>query len=235
MVTREMSAIAAELREGRYVRFAVSDDGSGMDAETLARIFDPFFTTKPVGSGTGLGLSTVHGIVKSHEGAISVYSALHQGTTFHVYFPAADPSALEYNPAKIEALQGHGERLLYLDDEPALVRLATRMLTRLGYEVEAHTDAAQALEAFRAAPHAFDAVVTDLSMPRMSGFDFARALQAIRADVPIVMASGYLRQEDQDTAARIGIRALFLKPNTVEDLGRLLQDLLETVRREREK
>jgi CheY-like chemotaxis protein len=132
-------------------------------------------------------------------------------------------------------LQGHGERLLYLDDDPALVRLATRMLTRLGYELEAHTDAAQALEAFRAAPHHFDAVVTDLSMPRMSGFDFARALQAIRPDVPIVMASGYLRQEDQDTAAHIGIRALFLKPNTVEELGRLLRDLLETVRREREK
>jgi PAS domain S-box-containing protein len=224
-VSHEMSAIAQDLHEGRYVRLSVSDNGGGMDRQTMGRIFDPFFTTKPTGSGTGLGLSTVHGIVRRHDGAISVYSALNQGTTFHIYLPAVDQAGAVAIAEERVVAEGSGERVLYLDDEAPLVLLATRMLKRLGYRVEPFSDPDHALDAFRAHSQSFDVVVTDLSMPGMSGFDFARAVRTIRADVPIVLTSGYVREEDQETAAGIGISDLILKPSTMEDLGRVLQQV----------
>jgi len=205
---------------------SVSDNGCGMDKATLERIFDPFFTTKPAGHGTGLGLSTVHGIMRGHEGAITVYSQPGKGTTFRLYFPAAADTAAEVEVPQREIARGRGERVLYVDDEDTLVRLGTRILRRLGYEITGCTDPAEALQAFRSNPRAFDVIVTDLSMPGMSGFDLARGLLEIRPDVPVVMTSGYLRPEDQETAARVGIRALILKPNTVEELGSVLDKLL---------
>jgi PAS domain S-box-containing protein len=225
MLSAEMALLTPDLGEGRYLRFSVSDNGCGMDEDTRKRIFDPFFTTKAVGLGTGLGLSTVHGIVKNHEGAISVYSALGKGTTFHLYFPAV-AAGVEKAPARAHPVsRGHGERILYVDDEDALVLLASRMLRRLGYDVLGYTDPSAALHAFQANPDGVDAIVTDLSMPGMSGFELARALLRVRPDVPIVMTSGYLRPEDQTAALNLGIRDLILKPNTVEELGLALDRL----------
>jgi CheY-like chemotaxis protein len=225
-VSADLARTSPDLREGRYARLSVSDNGCGMDKATLERIFDPFFTTKPAGQGTGLGLSTVHGIMRGHEGAITVYSQPGKGTTFRLYFPGAADAAAEVEAPRPEIASGHGQHVLYIDDEDALVRLATRTLRRLGYKITGYTDPAQALQAFRSRAHEFDVVVTDLSMPGMSGFDLARGLLEIRPDVPIVMTSGYLRPEDQETALRIGIRALILKPNTVEELGSVLDKLL---------
>jgi signal transduction histidine kinase/ActR/RegA family two-component response regulator len=213
-----------ELRSGKYVRLSVSDDGCGMDRAVLDRIFDPFFTTKGPGEGTGLGLSVVHGIMKTHEGAIRVYSEPGRGTNFHLYFPST--SALESSPeSPREARRGRNEHILYVDDEEALVELITRMLGRLGYKVSGYTDATRALEEFRSRPQDFDAVVTDLSMPHMSGFDFASELLAARPDIPIVMTSGYVRPEDQERAKRIGLREVILKPDTIEQLGRTLDQI----------
>jgi CheY-like chemotaxis protein len=198
-----------------------------MDHATLERIFDPFFTTKPTGQGTGLGLSVVHGIVRGHAGTINAYSEPGKGTVFHVYFPAV-AAAVEAAPAGQRAIQRQRtEHVFYVDDEEALVLLATRLLDRLGYKVTGHTDPQSAIKEFRSHPQDFDVVVTDLAMPRMSGFDLARELRAIRPDVPIVMTSGYLRQEDQEMAETMDIRELILKPHTVEELGRRLDRLFQ--------
>jgi PAS domain S-box-containing protein len=215
----------AGIPKGAYICLTVADNGCGMDRAVLDRIFDPFFTTKAPGEGTGLGLSVVHGIIQNHGGAIRVYSDLGRGTAFYLYFPAA-ASAVERSPEPPRPVQrGRSERVLYVDDEEPLVFLVKRMLERLGYRVSGFTDATRALEEFRSRPRDFDVVVTDLSMPRMSGFELAHEILAARPDVPIVMTSGYVRPEDQQKALEMGLRDLIPKPHTIEQLGRTLDAL----------
>ena len=227
-VRADFATPSGDLHEGRYARLTVSDNGCGMDQATLERIFDPFFTTKPAGQGTGLGLSAVHGIVRSYAGAVTVHSQPGTGTTFRVYLPAVEEALAEAKTVQRKASWDRDEHVLYVDDEDALVLLITRMLRRLGYKVTGYTDPLQALEWFRSHPQDVDVAVADLSMPGMSGFDLARALRHVRPDLPILMTSGYLRPEDQETAARIGIRDLILKPNTVEALGETLDQLFRS-------
>ncbi len=157
-----LAATCPELHVGRYVRLTVADNGVGMSRDTLDRIFEPFFTTKPAGSGTGLGLAVVRGIVKNHDGAITVTSEPGKGTRFSVYFPVVDGEVTGRHQQVVEAFHGNGERVLFLDDEEPIVLLASRMLNRLGYQVEAHTRASEALEDFRRRPAEFDLVLTDL-------------------------------------------------------------------------
>jgi CheY-like chemotaxis protein len=197
-----------------------------MDRATIARIFDPFFTTKAQGEGTGLGLSVVHGIMKGHGGAVTVYSELGRGTTFHLYFPAAEGAAETTQEAARPVPRGQGERVLYVDDEEPLVYLTTQVLGRLGYEVIGFVEAEAALSAFVAEPDRFDAVITDLSMPRLSGRDLAARFLQIRPEIPIILATGYIRPGDTEGARRLGIRDLILKPNTVEELGHTLHRIL---------
>jgi PAS domain S-box-containing protein len=220
----------ADLPAGRCARLSVSDSGCGMERAVLERIFDPFFTTKPAGVGTGLGLSVVHGIMKSRGGAVTVYSEPGKGTTFRLYFPAAEAAADAARREQRKVAHGKGEHVLYVDDDEALVILATRVLERLGYKVTGHTDATKALQDFRGRADDFDVVVTDLSMPGISGFELARELLAIRSDVPILMTSGYVQPEDRTTALQMGIRDVILKPDTVEDLGEALERLFSKFR-----
>jgi PAS domain S-box-containing protein len=208
------------LKPGAHVRLRIADNGCGMEPAILQRAFDPFFTTRPPGEGTGLGLSVVHGVVESHGGAIEAHSEPGRGTTFTVYLPASTTEVQTSDPG--EVVGGQGERILYLDDEESLVFLATRALTRLGYHVEGYSDPFSALEEFRAHPDAFDAVVTDLSMPRLSGPEFATALREIRPDIPIVMTSGYIRLEDVETARALRVEQLISKPSTIDELGRVV-------------
>jgi PAS domain S-box-containing protein len=219
-VDEALAATCPELHVGRYVRLAVSDTGVGMTRDTLDRIFEPFFTTKPPGRGTGLGLAVVRGIVKNHDGAITVASEPGKGTRFNVYFPVIDGEVTGRHQQVVEAFHGNGERVLFLDDEEPIVLLASRMLNRLGYKVEAHTRAADALEDFRRRPAEFDLVLTDLSMPGASGLDFARSVLSIRPDVPVIMTTGYIDPDDLDLARRIGVREVILKPTTIEEMGR---------------
>jgi CheY-like chemotaxis protein len=198
-----------------------------MDQAMLERIFDPFFTTKPAGQGTGLGLSVVHGIMRGHNGAVTVYSQPGKGTTFHLYFPAATPHMRVDQTEQRELARHRTERVLYVDDEASLVLLARRALERLGYQVTGHHDPAQALQDFNARPDAFDVVVTDLSMPGMSGFELARGVLATRPDIPLLMTSGYVRPQDEEAAHNIGVRAVILKPNTADDLGKVLDRLFQ--------
>jgi PAS domain S-box-containing protein len=224
-VNADLIKTTPELQVGRYVRLSVIDNGCGMDRQILSRIFDPFFTTKPTGQGTGLGLSVVHGIMKSINGAITVYSQVGDGSTFRLYFPVADTNPVQQPARATAAAKGKGERILYIDDEEALVALAKRMLKRLGYEVTAFTDVAAALAEFGKRPDDFDAIITDLAMPGMTGFELARELQAIRPDTPILMTSGYIGSEAQENVREIGAYALISKPHTVEELGRILEQL----------
>jgi CheY-like chemotaxis protein/two-component sensor histidine kinase len=214
------------LQAGQYVRLSVSDTGEGMSAAVMERIFEPFFTTKPQGQGTGLGLSVVHGIVAAHRGAITVNSTEGQGSTFHVYLPALLQPAAVSPTAVVSAQRGGGQHVLYLDDEEPLVYLVKRVLERLGYRVSGFTEPQEALQAFTAAPGSFDAVITDLSMPGLSGTDFAKQVLQLRADVPVIMTSGYVRTQDREAALHVGVRELVLKPNTVEELGGVLHKLL---------
>ena len=216
---------AGKLEDGKYLRLYVSDDGCGMDRATLNRIFDPFFTTKKQGEGTGLGLSVVHGIVTSHGGAISVTSQLEEGTAFHIFFPMATEAVETAADAPKETSQNHSERILYVDDEEALVFLASRLLERRGYRVTGFCDATSALKEFREHPGEFDVVVTDLSMPRMSGFELTEEIHRTRADIPVVLTSGYLQADDQQKAESLGIRETIQKPATAEKLAGVLEKI----------
>jgi PAS domain S-box-containing protein len=225
-VSAEDRQAAGKLEEGKYLRLFVGDDGCGMDRTTMNRIFDPFFTTKKQGEGTGLGLSVVHGIVTSHGGAIAVTSQPGEGTAFHLYFPIATEAAEVSAVAPKESTQARSEHILYVDDEEALVFLATRLLERRGYRVSGFTNAVTALNQFREDPADFDAVVTDLSMPGMSGFELTVGVHQIRADIPVVLTSGYLQAEDQQKAESLGIRETIQKPATADKLAAALEKIL---------
>ena len=226
-VDSELASTSVDLKEGRYVRLRFSDDGSGIPREVMDRIFEPFFTTKAPNAGTGLGLSVVRGILKNHDAAISVYSEPGRGTRFHLYFPAAQDVGPAVAAARAEPKRGRGERILYLDDEESLVVLAKRLLERMGYQVTGFNDSAQALAAFTTAPGDFDLVLTDLSMPGMSGMEVSRRMLEIRPDIPVLLATGYVRSEDVEQARSIGIREVIWKPQTIGEMGDLLALQLE--------
>jgi CheY-like chemotaxis protein len=223
------------IEPGPYIRVSFGDTGSGMDEATLARIFEPFFTTKAQGEGTGLGLSVVYGLVERQRGAISAYSEPGKGTVFHIYFPVAEASE-EGQPSHAlvgtSDIQGHGERILYVDDDEALVFMMTRMLRRLGYEVTGFQHSREALEAFKANPHGFDLLITDMSMPHMDGPALVRDIQGIRPNLPIVMVTGYIRPKDLEQTRTLGIRELLLKPSTFQEMGAALHRILREIKTE---
>ena len=230
-IDEQLARSISGLKEGRYARLTLTDSGCGMAPATLERIFDAFYTTKPVGEGTGLGLSMVHGIMKSQGGAVTAESTPAKGSRFALYFPAAGEKALKpEESAPVQRLRSAGQRLLYVDDEEALVSLASRALTRQGHSVSGFADPEQALDAFRARPQDFDAVVTDLSMPHMSGFELAREVLALRPEIPVLMTTGNIRAEDENKAREAGIRELILKPVTMEELSQVLDQMVRDSR-----
>jgi PAS domain S-box-containing protein len=226
-VDRDLASSSADLKEGRYVRLRFTDNGSGIPRDIMDRIFEPFFTTKAPNAGTGLGLSVVRGILKNHDAAVNVYSEPGRGTRFHLYFPAAKNAGPVAAAGQAEPKRGRGERILYLDDEQSLVILAKRLLERMGYQVTGFNDSAQALAAFSTAPGDFDLVLTDLSMPGMSGMEVSRRMLEIRPDIPVLLATGYVRSEDVEQARSIGIREVIWKPQTIGEMGDLLAQQLE--------
>jgi PAS domain S-box-containing protein len=214
------------LAPGRYAKLAVSDTGQGIDEAHLDRIFDPFYTTKPQGEGTGLGLSVVYGIVKSCGGAVEAASKPGRGTTVTVYLPlaaSAGPVAARVEP---ETPGGH-ERLLFVDDEAMLVDLTGRILRSLGYQVTTRTSSVEALELFRARQEDFDLVITDMTMPNMTGADLAREILAIRPGMPVILCTGYSEIMSAEQAREIGIRGYVMKPMTRRDLGLAIREALE--------
>lgn len=215
------------LKPGAYARLTVRDNGQGIPEAMLERIFEPFFTTKAAGEGTGMGLAVVHGIVASHGGAITVDSKPGQGATFDIYLPRLDQPAIA-KPALQEPLSQGKERILFVDDEASLARLGKHMLTQLGHEVIATTDSLEALELFQASPHAFDLVITDQTMPHMTGDALASKLRRIRADIPIILCTGYSHLINSSEAARQGINAFLNKPILSRELAEAIQQVRQS-------
>ncbi len=216
---------AEDLAVGDYVRLRVRDSGPGMDTETRRRIFEPFFTTKAEGQGTGLGLALVQGIVKDHGGAIAVESEPGCGSTFEVLLPLWQGEAVA-EPAAAEALPAGQGRILLVDDEVAVVGMSSKLLQRLGYQVVGETSSLEALETFRANPQDFDLVVTDQTMPGMTGEALVREIKALRADVPIIVCSGLGNRLTPQAARNLGIAGSLAKPALADEFARAVQDAL---------
>jgi CheY-like chemotaxis protein len=213
------------LHAGNYARLSVSDTGSGMDEATLARIFEPFFTTKEVGKGTGLGLALVYGIVTDSGGAIDVTSAPGRGSRFVIYLPRVEAPAAAEDPAAAPVARGRGERVLVVDDEEALVAVTSEVLKRFGYEPVGCSDGEAALAAFESGK--IDAVIADEVMPGLSGTQLARALRRRRADLPIVLVSGYTGPMLSERALAAGVTEILKKPVQSRDLASALARLLK--------
>jgi PAS domain S-box-containing protein len=217
-----------ELQPGPHVELTVKDTGHGIGEDILERIFDPFFTTKERGVGTGLGLSVVHGIVKRHGGTISVESLPGEGATFQVFFPAID-GATDSPAAPAQPLPRGHERILVVDDEPLLVTVLKSMLEGLGYRVEYRTTGVDALEAIRhqSGDNPFDLVVTDMTMPHLSGADLAREVQRIRPGLPVILCTGFSERIDAERARTIGCQGFLMKPVSLKDLALLVRNVLD--------
>ena len=213
------------LTPGKYVRLTVRDTGHGIDPEIMDRIFDPFFTTKGLAEGTGMGLSVVHGIVRSHDGAIKVKSDPGHGTIIEIFLPLIDAEA-EVAGEEFEVLPTGTERVLFVDDERSIVKIADQMLERLGYEVTTKTSSVEALELFEAEPDRFDLIITDMTMPHMTGDRLARKLFMIRSDIPVILCTGYSERIDEDKAKEMGIRAYAPKPLVMRDLAVTIRQVL---------
>ena len=210
------------LAQGSYVRLAVSDSGQGMDAPTRSRAFEPYFTTKPVGAGSGLGLSVVHGIAAGLGGAVTLESAPGEGTRVEVWLPRLADPAPPPQPARGAAPAAVHRRVLLVDDDPPVARAVRRMLETLGYEVTTEVTAEAAFERFHEAPDAFDLVLTDQTLPRMGGDELTLALLAVRPSLPVLICTGYSARLDEAAARAIGARALLAKPLDRRQLGEAL-------------
>lgn len=215
-----------ELEPGDYVKLSISDTGHGMDAATLQRVFEPFFTTKVAGEGTGLGLSVVHGIVKEYQGVVTIDSEVGRGTTFHIYLPAAHalPSSIAQEDHHIPS--GNGEHVLFVDDEAALGAATLKMLQRMGYRATAHRSSLAALAALKEAPGTFSALVTDFTMPEMTGIELARAAVSIRPDLAVLLVSGSSGALSSADLRAAGVREVLNKPVGYAGLAQALHRAL---------
>ncbi len=214
------------LSAGSYINLRVSDTGHGMAKNIIDRIFDPFFTTKDRGEGTGMGLAVVLGIIKSHRGTITVESEIGSGSTFDVFLPAIQQAVgIDVKP-KILMPTGH-EQILFIDDEKALVDLGRQILERLGYGVTIRTSSVEALELFMQNPHKFDLVITDMTMPNMTGDELAAKLLNIRPDIPLILCTGYSERISEEKAHEIGIKEFILKPIIMSQLAKTVRKVLD--------
>ncbi|MGK7346598.1 MAG: hybrid sensor histidine kinase/response regulator [Candidatus Nitrospinota bacterium M3_3B_026] len=229
-------ARSLDTRAGEYVKLTVTDTGVGMDEETLERIFDPFFTTKPLGEGTGMGLSTVHGIVREHGGAITVRSAKGEGSTFEVYIPAGGEgqARLEDEEEREDSDPGGAGRILLVDDEESIARMNRKILEANGYEVTPMTSPAVALETFRENPESFDLVITDQTMPGMTGDKLASEIIQIKPSIPVILTTGFSRRITPEKAHAAGICKLLMKPYTAGTLARAAREALAGSRKKNE-
>jgi len=213
------------LNAGRYLKIFVKDNGTGISSDVMKRIFEPYFTTKESGEGTGLGLATVHGIVKNYGGDINVDSSVGQGTIFRVYIPLTDTEFTNTEKDKVEFQTGT-EQILLVDDEKTSVDIMQGMLEKFGYKVTARTSSLEALEAFRNNPKAFDLIITDMSMPNMSGDDLAKKIMRIDPEIPIILCTGFSDKIDEVKAKGIGINSFVMKPIVMSDMVKTIRDIL---------
>ncbi|MDY6823976.1 MAG: ATP-binding protein [Thermodesulfobacteriota bacterium] len=215
-----------ELKPGNYLKLTVSDTGHGIPPHNMSRIFDPFFTTKEQGKGTGMGLAVVHGIISNHQGIILAASDPGQGTEFSVYLPCLEKEE-QADPQADTPIPRGTERILFVDDEKTLVEVVRMTLESLGYTVDTRSDSRAALNAYKQNPGAYDLVISDMTMPHMTGDKLARALLAITPSLPIILCTGYSKKIDEEKARQIGIRTLIPKPLLRKDLALAVRSALD--------
>jgi signal transduction histidine kinase/ActR/RegA family two-component response regulator len=214
-----------KLRPGRYVELIVSDTGHGMDEGTLSQIFDPYFTTKELGKGSGLGLAVVHGIVENHGGSIFVDSLPGKGSAFSILFPETLEHIKAEKPAEGDLITG-GERILFVDDQTAITKVAKAQLAHLGYEVTAFNHPLEALTHFESAPQRYDLVITDMTMPHLTGEQLGSKLRRIRRDIPIILCTGYNDRVITSDIAELGVNDVLIKPYRNEILSKTIRRVL---------
>lgn len=221
------AGIHKQLEPGAYVALTVSDTGQGMTTETLQRIFEPYFTTKKLGEGTGLGLSVVHGIVQKLNGVIKVYSEIGSGSTFNIYLPRIEASPEPATRTAVERPSRGGETILLVDDEAMVLDMTREMLMNLGYDVVSESGGAEALNTFRSQPERFDLVITDQTMPHMTGKHLAQEMMIIRPDLPIILCTGFSASINEEQALSMGIRAFIRKPILRNELAAIVRRALD--------
>jgi PAS domain S-box-containing protein len=221
------AASGLDLSPGPYLRLSISDTGHGMTSEVRERIFEPYYTTKVIGRGTGLGLSVVHGIVNSHGGAITCESEPGKWTTFDVYLPEIKLKTVQAQSRKREPLLTGTECILFIDDEQTLVNLAKMMLSKLGYDVVTRTNSTEALELFQESPKKYDLVISDMTMPGMSGDKLVHKIMEIRHDIPIILCTGYSEHISEEKAKNIGVREFVMKPLEMKELAKTIRKVLD--------
>lgn len=215
------------LEPGKYVLLVVSDNGCGIQPSHLDKIFEPYFTTKDQDKGTGLGLAVVYGLVKKHGGEIKVYSEVEQGTTFNIYLPVTDKPSEDDTYVEPKGLQTGTERILLVDDEELIAHIEKLMLERLGYKVTSHVSSLDALEAFKSNPTKFDLVITDMTMPSMTGDILAKKVHEIRADTPIIIFTGYSERINPENALSLGINGFLMKPAVISEMAKTIRKVLD--------
>ncbi|SLM33000.1 putative Histidine kinase [Desulfamplus magnetovallimortis] len=219
------------LTPGDWLKITVSDTGPGIRSDIIKRIFDPYFTTKDVGKGSGMGLAVVHGIIKNHGGIISVESLPGNGTTFTIFIPVVNGKpGIDINSPDVIP-KGTGERVLFVDDEVSITQMTGNMLVRLGYNVQTTTSPVDALELFRSEPHLFDLVLTDMTMPQMTGAKLSEKLKEIRPDISVIICTGHSSLIDEERAESIGIDGYVMKPIVMRDIAKTIRDVLEEAKK----
>jgi signal transduction histidine kinase len=228
-ILSESAGENSELTPGAYVELVVKDNGYGISADKIDRIFEPYYTTKEMGEGTGLGLAVVHGIIKSYGGAIKVHSQPGKGSAFHVYFPRMiqEIKVARPGPQKKENILGGNENILLVDDDQSIVYIVKQMLENLGYNVTAKYSSMDALAHFSSQRNHFDLVITDMTMPKMTGDILAQRISQMRPDIPIILFTGYGDMIAQEKAKALGIRAFLMKPLQTRDLARTIREILK--------
>jgi PAS domain S-box-containing protein len=225
-INKDSEAHELNLHPGNYLILSVSDTGHGIPSEILERIFEPYFTTKDMGRGTGLGLSVVHGIVISHGGNIICKSTPGKGTSFEIYLPEIESMKEVVTHEEEEPTPTGTEHILFIDDESVLVNLAEKMLIKLGYTIETRTSSSEALELFQKDPDKYDLIITDMTMPGMTGDRLAQKYMEIRPDIPIILCSGYSEHISKEKAKNIGIREFVMKPLEMKALAKTIRKVL---------
>ncbi len=220
-----------EMAQGKYLQLTVGDTGHGMASNILEKIFDPYFTTKGKGKGTGMGLSVVHGIVKDHSGHIFVDSAPGKGTIFQVFFPLLAVGAGEIKAAAVETAPTGSEHILLVDDEPQIIKMLSQMLAYLGYRVTSCTGSLEALEIFRNTPDQFDLLITDLTMPEMTGEKLAQKVKGIKPELPVILCTGFSESMTKEKADAMGINALIFKPVVKNEMAKTIRAVIEKQRK----
>lgn len=227
-INKELSLTHPELRPGNYVKLSVVDSGHGITPKIKDKIFDPYFTTKQLSKGTGLGLAVVLGIITNHDGAISVFSEPGKGTTFDVYFPVIERKEKRVvSTEPFEPLPMGNENILLVDDEEQIIQMERQMLEKLGYKVTTRISSRHALETFVKLPNKFDLVITDMTMPGMTGYQLSKKIKKIRPDIPIILCSGYTQYISEEKIREIGVSAFVLKPMTMIDLSKITRKILD--------